>query len=128
MEVAVGRQAAAGINSSSVVPNYPTGYGSTGRGGVKANYAHGGTDPIWYMCDDDKIKAMTQREFEELLSPSRKITITPYLLFYARFDLQPPSKPSGTASSSTPPPPSASSQSSWSNEALSGSGVGSHKI
>ncbi|XP_026840461.1 uncharacterized protein LOC6595231 isoform X1 [Drosophila persimilis] len=123
-----GAAGSGGINSSSVVPNYPTGYGSTGRGGVKANYAHGGTDPIWYMCDDDKIKAMTQREFEELLSPSRKITITPYLLFYARFDLQPPSKPSGTASSSTPPPPSASSQSSWSNEALSGSGVGSHKI
>ncbi|XP_034664731.1 uncharacterized protein LOC117899072 isoform X2 [Drosophila subobscura] len=116
------------INSSNVLPNYPTGYGSTGRGGVKANYAHGGTDPIWYMCDDDKIKAMTQREFEELLSPSRKITITPYLLFYARFDLQPPSKASGTTSS-TPPPPSASSQSSWSNEALSGSGGGAaHKI
>ncbi|KAH8341071.1 hypothetical protein KR067_005367 [Drosophila pandora] len=105
---------------------YPTGYGSTGRGGVKVNYAHGGTEPIWYMCDDDKIKAMTQREFEELLSPTRKITITPYLLFYARFDLQPPqtaaSKP-GT--SSTPPPPSSGSQSSWSNDNVPS---GSHKI
>ncbi|EDX14829.1 GD21429 [Drosophila simulans] len=104
---------------------YPTGYGSTGRGGVRANYAHGGPDPIWYMCDDDKIKAMTQREFEELLSPTRKITITPYLLFYARFDLQPqkatPPKP---GSSSTPPPPS-SAQSSWSNENVPS---GSHKI
>ncbi|KAH8232215.1 hypothetical protein KR032_002227 [Drosophila birchii] len=98
--------------------SYPAGYGSTGRGGVKANYVHGGPDPIWYMCDDDKIKAMSQREFEELLSPTRKITITPYLLFYARFDLQPPAKP-GT--SSTPPPPaqppgSAQSSSSWSND------------
>lgn len=49
---------------------------------------NGSGDQIWYMFDDDKIKAMTQREFEDLLSPSRKITITPYLLFYARFDLQ----------------------------------------
>ncbi|XP_016952559.1 ubiquitin carboxyl-terminal hydrolase 1 [Drosophila biarmipes] len=103
---------------------YPTGYGSTGRGGVRANYAHGGTDPIWYMCDDDKIKAMTQREFEELLSPTRKITITPYLLFYARFDLQPQkSTPPKPGTSSTPPPPSA--QSSWSNDNVPS---GSHKI
>ncbi|XP_022215263.2 uncharacterized protein LOC111069488 [Drosophila obscura] len=125
---AAGGSGSGNNSSSNVLPNYPTGYGSTGRGGVKANYAHGGTEPIWYMCDDDKIKAMTQREFEELLSPSRKITITPYLLFYARFDLQPASKTAGTTSS-TPPPPSASSQSSWSNEAFSGSGGGgAHKI
>lgn len=45
-------------------------------------------EPVWYMCDDDKIKVMTQREFEELLSPNRKIMITPYLLFYARSNLQ----------------------------------------
>ncbi|TDG52380.1 hypothetical protein AWZ03_001210 [Drosophila navojoa] len=133
-------------SSTNSCASYPTGYGSTGRGGVKANYAQGNSsEPIWYMCDDDKIKAMTQREFEELLSPTRKITITPYLLFYARFDLQPatPQKPS---SSSTPPPPqptsaaSASSaaagaavavpaqqlpQSSWSNDNLQS---GLHKI
>lgn len=49
------------------------------------------SSPEWYMCDDDKIKAMSQREFEELLSPnSKKIMITPYLLFYARSDLQQP--------------------------------------
>jgi ubiquitin carboxyl-terminal hydrolase 1 len=42
----------------------------------------------WYMCDDDKIKIMSQREFEELLSPNQKVTITPYLLFYARYDAQ----------------------------------------
>ncbi|XP_020811800.1 ubiquitin carboxyl-terminal hydrolase 1 [Drosophila serrata] len=96
---------------------YPTGYGSTGRGGVKANYVHGGPDPIWYMCDDDKIKAMSQREFEELLSPTRKITITPYLLFYARFDLQTPAKP-GTSSTPPPPaqPPGSAQSSSWSND------------
>lgn len=114
-----------GSSVNSAAP-YPTGYGSTGRGGVKANYPHGSTEPIWYMCDDDKIKAMTQREFEELLSPTRKITITPYLLFYARFDLQPtqsqatPSKP---CASSTPPPPAP--QSSWSNDNLQS---GLHKI
>uniref|UniRef100_A0A182PL05 USP domain-containing protein n=1 Tax=Anopheles epiroticus TaxID=199890 RepID=A0A182PL05_9DIPT len=26
----------------------------------------------WYMCDDDKIKIMTQLEFEEILSPNRR--------------------------------------------------------
>lgn len=45
-------------------------------------------DPLWFMCDDDKIKTMTQREFEELLSPNKKIMVTPYLLFYARMDLR----------------------------------------
>lgn len=42
---------------------------------------------LWHMCDDDKIKIMTQAEFEELLSPNRRHVITPYLLFYARYDL-----------------------------------------
>ncbi|ALC47155.1 CG15817 [Drosophila busckii] len=105
-----------GSTASNCAP-YPTGYGSTGRGGVKANYTQGSTEPIWYMCDDDKIKAMTQREFAELLSPTRKITITPYLLFYARFDLQPTASKASAAS--TPP------QSSWSNENLQS---GLHKI
>lgn len=45
----------------------------------------------WYMCDDDKIKVMSQREFEDLLSPNQKLTITPYLLFYARYDIKEPS-------------------------------------
>lgn len=44
-------------------------------------------EPVWYMCDDDKIKSMSQHEFKELLSSNRKIAITPYLLFYARTDL-----------------------------------------
>jgi ubiquitin carboxyl-terminal hydrolase 1 len=44
---------------------------------------------IWYMCDDDKIKIMTQREFEEALSKNQKVMITPYLLFYARYDAEP---------------------------------------
>lgn len=42
---------------------------------------------VWYMCDDDKIKIMTQREFEEALSKNQKVMITPYLLFYARYDV-----------------------------------------
>uniref|UniRef100_A0A182K330 USP domain-containing protein n=1 Tax=Anopheles christyi TaxID=43041 RepID=A0A182K330_9DIPT len=42
----------------------------------------------WYMCDDDKIKIMTQLEFEEILSPNRRHVTTPYLLFYARFDIE----------------------------------------
>ncbi|XP_053682896.1 uncharacterized protein LOC128733316 [Sabethes cyaneus] len=44
---------------------------------------------LWHMCDDDKIKVMSQTEFEELLSPNRRHVITPYLLFYARYDLVP---------------------------------------
>jgi ubiquitin carboxyl-terminal hydrolase 1 len=43
---------------------------------------------VWYMCDDDKIKIMTQREFEEALSRNQKVMITPYLLFYARYDVK----------------------------------------
>lgn len=106
-----------------------SGYGSTGRGATKASYAtqiHNGTEPIWYMCDDDKIKAMTQREFEELLSPARKITITPYLLFYARYNLQTSSPPKSTASSSSPGPVTSSPQASWSNESLQSSGHSAH--
>ncbi|EDV90756.1 ubiquitin carboxyl-terminal hydrolase 1 [Drosophila grimshawi] len=123
-----------GSSASNNCPPYPVGYGSTGRGGVKANYAANSSEPTWYMCDDDKVKAMSQRDFEELLSPTRKITITPYLLFYARFDLQPaqatPPKPN--ASSTPPPPPTASHQqqqqqpqSSWSNDNLQS---GLHKM
>ncbi|XP_075145647.1 ubiquitin specific protease 1 [Haematobia irritans] len=102
-----------------------SGYGSTGRGATKASYAsqiHNGSEPIWYMCDDDKIKAMTQREFEELLSPARKITITPYLLFYARYNLQTSSPPKSAATSSSPGPVTSSPQASWSNESLQSSG------
>ncbi|XP_063705037.1 uncharacterized protein LOC134834338 [Culicoides brevitarsis] len=47
------------------------------------------TQDHWYMCDDDKIKVMQQQQFEEHLSPTRKNMITPYLLFYARFDAHP---------------------------------------
>lgn len=43
-------------------------------------------EPIWYMCDDDKIKAIPQHEFREMLLPKKNM-ITPYLLFYARKDV-----------------------------------------
>ncbi|XP_055619663.1 uncharacterized protein LOC129764516 [Toxorhynchites rutilus septentrionalis] len=46
---------------------------------------------LWHMCDDDKIKIMSQAEFEEVLSPNRRHVITPYLLFYARYDIVPQS-------------------------------------
>lgn len=55
-------------------------YGGSGGGFDSTNRF----EPTWFMCDDDKIKAMTQDEFENLLSPNNKVTITPYLLFYAR--------------------------------------------
>ncbi|XP_055605313.1 uncharacterized protein LOC129753516 [Uranotaenia lowii] len=48
---------------------------------------------LWHMCDDDKIKVMSQAEFEELLSPNRRHVITPYLLFYVRYDLVQPQQP-----------------------------------
>lgn len=41
-------------------------------------------EPIWYMSDDDKIKAIPQHEFREMLLPKKNM-ITPYLLFYAFF-------------------------------------------
>lgn len=47
-------------------------------------------EPLWYMCDDDKIKAMPQHEFREMLLPNKKNMITPYLLFYARNDIHGP--------------------------------------
>lgn len=45
------------------------------------------TEQIWYMCDDDKIKAIPQQNFKEMLQPNKKNMITPYLLFYARNDI-----------------------------------------
>lgn len=46
------------------------------------------SEPIWYMCDDEKIKAMSQHEFVEALTSNKnKNMITPYLLFYARNDI-----------------------------------------
>lgn len=57
-------------------------------GGSGSSFSNKKSEPMWFMCDDDKIKTMTQREFEELLSPNKKIMVTPYLLFYARIDLR----------------------------------------
>lgn len=64
--------------------------GGGGGGGVRMRNntsVNVSDEPIWYMCDDEKIKSMPQHEFKELLSSNRKIAITPYLLFYARSDL-----------------------------------------
>lgn len=60
----------------------PSGASSIGSAGTRK------PEPLWYMCDDDKIKAMTQLEFREMLMPNKKNMITPYLLFYARNDVQ----------------------------------------
>lgn len=56
------------------------------NGGSRRHAPNNINQDYWYMCDDDKIKVMTQQQFEEYLSPNRKNMITPYLLFYARFD------------------------------------------
>ena len=52
----------------------------------------------WYMCDDDKIKMFTQKEFEEMLQANKKNPITPYLLFYVRLDNNNNRPPSNAAS------------------------------
>lgn len=69
------------------------GGGSSGSGGSasssSSNYVGPHklrNEPIWYMCDDDKIKAIPQQEFREMLLPKKNM-ITPYLLFYARNDV-----------------------------------------
>lgn len=54
---------------------------------ASSNNAKINSEPIWYMCDDDKIKAIPQHEFREMLLPNKKNRITPYLLFYARNDV-----------------------------------------
>jgi len=59
-----------------------------GNGGSAKQSLNDVNQKFWYMCDDDKIKVMSQREFEEALSRNQKVMITPYLLFYARFDTQ----------------------------------------
>lgn len=61
----------------------------TAAGGKVNTQLNNITQDHWYMCDDDKIKVMQQQQFEEHLSPKRKNMITPYLLFYARFDAHP---------------------------------------
>lgn len=63
-----------GVNGVAAVP-------------INSNNANVNAEPIWFMCDDDKIKAMQQHEFCEMLSPNKKNMITPYLLFYARGDV-----------------------------------------
>lgn len=58
-----------------------------GATGGNFDYHRQQIESTWYMCDDDKIKAFTGKEFEELLN-NKNISITPYLLFYARSDLR----------------------------------------
>lgn len=65
------------------------GGGRTIRAMAGAAAAAGGAnvsdEPIWYMCDDDKIKSMPQHDLVARLNCCA--TATPYLLFYARSDL-----------------------------------------
>lgn len=75
--------------SSSLSSGYGDQFYSTASGASSIGSA--GTrkpEPLWYMCDDDKIKAMTQHDFRDMLQPNKKNMITPYLLFYARNDVQ----------------------------------------
>lgn len=77
------------IDDDSTVTSTTATTTTTGSGGKVNTQVSNITQDHWYMCDDDKIKVMQQQQFEEHLSPTRKNMITPYLLFYARFDAHP---------------------------------------
>lgn len=72
---------AAGDGSNGIADGFPNG------AATPAAFEASLSQQLWHMCDDDKIKIMSQQEFEDLLSPNRRHVITPYLLFYVRYDL-----------------------------------------
>lgn len=77
------------IDDDATVTSTTTTTNATGGKSSNTQMCNNITQDHWYMCDDDKIKVMQQQQFEEHLSPTRKNMITPYLLFYARFDAHP---------------------------------------
>lgn len=46
------------------------------------------SNPTWLECDDETVRVLSTQELAEILSPklSKNSALTPYLLFYARFD------------------------------------------
>lgn len=77
------------MNYINSMANGLSSMGSGGSPTTLAAFEQSLSQQLWHMCDDDKIKIMSQVEFEELLSPNRRHVITPYLLFYARYDVAP---------------------------------------
>lgn len=51
--------------------------------GVKLDTNH---DPPWLECDDETVRTLTKKQFEEILAPKtvKNSALTPYLLFYCR--------------------------------------------
>ncbi|KAF5299260.1 hypothetical protein FQA39_LY02433 [Lamprigera yunnana] len=41
-------------------------------------------EDVWLECDDDNVRPITNKEFQELLSYKASSTSTPYLLFYSK--------------------------------------------
>ncbi|KAJ8889506.1 hypothetical protein PR048_009005 [Dryococelus australis] len=43
-------------------------------------------DPTWLECDDETVRVLSRKEFEDVLAPkpSKVSALTPYLLFYSR--------------------------------------------
>lgn len=84
---AIGKPSSSDMSLGSTHSNTSAGHASNHldevNGGIRRPNIN---QDYWYMCDDDKIKVMPQAQFEEYLSPNRKNMITPYLLFYARYD------------------------------------------
>lgn len=57
---------------------------STSSGAVGADVAVPETP--WLECDDETVRILTRREFEDVLAPkpSKSSALTPYLLFYCK--------------------------------------------
>ena len=43
-------------------------------------------EPVWLECDDETVRLLTRKEFEDVLAPkpSKSSALTPYLLFYSK--------------------------------------------
>ena len=43
-------------------------------------------EPVWLECDDETVRLLTRKEFEDILAPkpSKSCALTPYLLFYSK--------------------------------------------
>jgi hypothetical protein len=43
-------------------------------------------EPVWLECDDETVRLLTRKEFEDVLAPkpSKGSALTPYLLFYSK--------------------------------------------
>ncbi|XP_063230219.1 ubiquitin carboxyl-terminal hydrolase 1 [Bacillus rossius redtenbacheri] len=62
-------------------PHHAYAYGS-----LRVNGDAPSPEPAWLECDDETVRALSRKEFEDVLAPkpSKVSALTPYLLFYSR--------------------------------------------